>query len=111
MPLPSRSQTNTRGSQTTKVDVEKGQNASEASGLSHQEKPAKAETSEIDGDPDKAPQECTREEALASGHLYPFEAVLKATGTDAEAGLSSGEVKQRQVSAASINGLQGILID
>lgn len=115
MPLPPRTQTNTRGSQATKVDLEKGvveQNLqkSQASGLTASaaaKGKAPAEESQlrppsIDDDPATAPQECTLEEALAAAYLYPQTAVLAATGTDAEAGLKSGEVKKRQASIAMV---------
>ncbi|CAO1623407.1 unnamed protein product [Jaminaea pallidilutea] len=106
MGMPTRSQTQTNGSQATQVDLEKGGNTTPPSptkpenGEQSKEKKAKDSANqgheEIDGDPDKAPQECNREEAMNDAHLYPIDAVLAALGTDSDAGLQTGEIKSRQ---------------
>ena len=101
MPLPSRSATNTKTSEATKVDLEKGDQLSPTASGSDEKKQQQQHSNghdAIDDDPTTAPQECTIEEALAGAHLYPFKAVLSALGTDAEAGLHTGEIKKRQVS-------------
>lgn len=98
MPLPSRSATNTKTSEATRVDLEKGEGSQSASPIDEKKQQAEKAAEEIDDNPETAPQECTRQEALEGSYLYPFDAVLTALETDPEAGLHSGEVKKRQVS-------------
>ena len=95
--------TSTKSNKSAKTRVGANEkNKSKASGLSatntDPEKQQDGDTWSFDDDPKTAPQECTLEQALEAAYLYPFEAVLKALGTDPEGGLATKDVKTRQVS-------------
>lgn len=118
MALPPRSATHTEASQATAVDrSERRKQTKSPSNLSleaktpdKQDPPSRSATSDIDvekaqgfesldSDPATAPKECSLEEALSAGYLYPFDAVLTALHTDNEGGLTGKLVKERQVSS------------
>ncbi|CAO1636871.1 unnamed protein product [Sympodiomycopsis kandeliae] len=114
MPLPSRSQTNTmqstksaksaKSAKSSKTRVGSGDKSEKKSNGDIENQ--NDDTWSFDDDPKTAPQECTLEQALDAAYLYPYEAVLKAVGTDPEGGLSSKDVKARQQEYGS-NELEG----